>query len=269
MISAWRQAVKKQSRALKDTMSAGAVDHLTSLLSRHFPEFSTVPGFHFLYCNPTNERLGNDGYDNYQAPVDSSGQPLFTRRMWVRGELQQHKYPNIGDDIRCTEQVRNVRSVGESVFVEIQRQLTTAGSPMVTENRWLMYTNEKQRRTDVHGQLPELPVHDETIELHVTDNDIARYSALTYNLHKIHLDRQYAHNEGFADLVLQGPYMVTLAMSYMKANGVDVHHFRYRNLQPCYQGKLSIGFVRGNDTRVDIFSADRSQHYFTGTVKHS
>lgn len=258
MVSRWRHAAKLNTWTRPDTMSAGPLYHLSNLLGRHFPAVEKVPGFHFLYCNPSNTSLGQDGYDNYQAPCDEAGEPLFARRMWVRGELNQHKYPSVGEPIECKERIRSVRSVGKSVFVEIERQLSSNHSPMVEELRSLVYTNDKYRRSDPPAVVPN---HERTVAINISASDIARYSALTYNLHRIHLERAYAVSEGFEGLVVQGPYMVTLAMCWMAVNGVEVKRFQYRNLRACYEGEVTIGFS-GN--KVDIY--DEKSHYFTGTV---
>ena len=258
MVSGWRQAIKSKTWTRQDTMSAGSLYHLSNLLRRHFPTLRTVPGFHFLYCNPSNTFLAQDGYDNYQAPCDEAGNLLFARRMWARGELNQHKCPSIGEPIECKEQIKSVRSVGKSVFVEIERQLPSNQSPMGQELRSFVYTNDKYRRSDSEEVVPN---HEKTITINITANDIARYSALTYNLHKIHLERAYAISEGFENLVVQGPYMVTLAMCWMEVNGVKVKRFQYKNLRACYEGDITIG-LSGN--KVDIYT--KSSHFFTGTV---
>lgn len=245
MVSGWRNAVKLRLWTLRDVVSASAHTQLTSLLRRHFPALSDVgPAGHFLLANPPHTDLGADGYADYQAPRDDTNRSLFSRRMWVRGQLTTHVVAPPGAQIECTERIKSVRSVSESVFVEIQRQMVHRGRPVSTELRTLVYTNKVFRRSDqTETQRHRSGMIRATIN--ISPGDVALYLELTQNLHRIHLDPQYAKSEGFENIVVQGPFMVSLATSWMLVNGMDCNVFRYRNLRPCYVGDLEIG-IHGN-----------------------
>jgi 3-methylfumaryl-CoA hydratase len=64
-----------------------------------------------------------------------------------------------------------------------------------------------------------------------------RYSALTYNAHRIHYDRDYATNvEGYAGLVVQGPFLATLLIDHFRRHAPDIAitYFSFRARRPVF-----------------------------------
>ena len=64
-----------------------------------------------------------------------------------------------------------------------------------------------------------------------------RFSAVTWNAHRVHYDQPYARSEGYADIVVQstlrGEQMLNVVRSWLADNG-DIRAFEWRNLQPAY-----------------------------------
>jgi 3-methylfumaryl-CoA hydratase len=67
-----------------------------------------------------------------------------------------------------------------------------------------------------------------------------RYSALTFNAHRIHYDRDYARNlEGYEALVVHGPYVATLLMDHLlrQVAGTTIPAFRFRARAAAFEGQ--------------------------------
>lgn len=221
-------------------------------------------GFHFLNNTQDNQLLGIDGYDNYQAPMDRDmGTPLFRRRMWVGGTITFHTQPNsIHDIINCEENILGIRRMGELTFVTINREFSNHKQPLISEVRKMMYT-QKYFESIERPQDNWHPNNDLTFLLSYTA--IRRYSFLTNNLHRIHIDPDYARGyEGLPNVIVHGPFMVTLMLYLLSNFGVTTNSFNYRNFEPCFAND-SILFVHNGETRkVSLVNPVTGRKYIEG-----
>lgn len=263
-VRAWAAHIKKQAWVWDDTYSIGQISHLSALLRRIVPlprHSARLHGYNFIFNNQTNECLGADGYDNYQAPMDGA-RALFSRRMWVGGALDHLRPLQPNDVVRCTERVRAVRQVGASVFVTVGRDMARAGEQVMHETRTLVYTNERYLAPGGAGNVTGLRAVSATKDTqslekrHAADtepafsardsslstgllfclSDVMRFCALSYNLHKIHYDRRYCASENLPNVVVPGPLLASVMLHYASSLLPDVNfgRFTYRNSLPCY-----------------------------------
>lgn len=185
---------------------------------------------------PTAE-LGPDGHPargGFLPPV-----PL-PRRMWAGGEIAFH------DDIRIGEAVSR-RSVIEDVvikegrtgtlcFVTVNHHVESGGRPALTERQDIVY-----RDVDAPGGAPRptpepaAPGEDRR-EIAVTPAFLFRYSALTFNGHRIHYDLPYVTGEeGYPGLIVHGPVQATLLAQYAAdLRGAIPARFSFRSLAPIF-----------------------------------
>ncbi|KAI1965808.1 hypothetical protein LOZ58_000708 [Ophidiomyces ophidiicola] len=229
-------------------------------------------GHHLVYFPPhlPSSELVPDGCDVLHCP----GAP-FNRRMWAGGSVR-FRDPNGGpllDAQRavCIEGVRDVRIKGkegeEKVFVGIERRIALVkenedeetmrrriwtvteeewGDASVIEKRNLVFmldkTPEELRREQSDGAQQRKPLKaptNPTLRHTLTPSRslLFRFSALTFNAHSIHLDRDYARNvEGYEDLLVHGPLSLTLMLMVFQGHIKDtrraVSSIEYRNLAP-------------------------------------
>lgn len=266
-IAAWAKKIKNCSWVWDDVHSIGQHNHLSTLLQGLIPSQSrNLYGTHFIFNNQSNTNLGSDGYDNYQAPMSESGNPLFQRRMWVNGHLEYFgKGPQINDLIRCIEKVKAVRTVGTSVFVTIDRDFAVSnGSTVLRELRTLVYTNELYQRPQVDKDPQVVPSEEELVaekQFLFSLNDVRRFSSLSYNLHKIHSDVQYCHQENLANVIASGPLLASMMLHYFSSifPDVKIRSFKYRNSEPCYIDESLVMHVRkkGANYEIHIVKDDR------------
>ncbi|WP_431103734.1 FAS1-like dehydratase domain-containing protein [Roseateles noduli] len=198
------------------------------------------PLWHWLYFLeglPPSE-LGRDGHaarGGFLPPV-----PL-SNRMWAGGELTFHRPLTLGSAIGKRSSVRSVEHKrgrsGDLVFVTVRHELFSGDELAVTEDHDIVYKAPTppgaSRAAPV--TMPEA-THRESFALNSTL--LFRYSALSFNGHRIHYDVDYCREvEGYSNLVVHGPLQATLLSALARRLGDrPLRRFRYRGVQPCVLG---------------------------------
>ncbi|KAI1148405.1 hypothetical protein F4825DRAFT_464922 [Nemania diffusa] len=243
-------------------------------------EHPTIPPAHHLVYFPLSLRgsdLCPDGTDPYHSPLDTP----FTRRMWAGGSIQGFSNMILdGKPAVCIESNVDVNVRGpagaEKIFVEVLREYINRGSRSysdlvdlrsasigsvvrgqrgfgikgITERRTLVFMrefNNEEKRTNLEQEqrtVKALRKPDYSVELTPTPTLLFRYSALSYNAHRIHLDRSYCREvEGYRDLLVHGPLSLTLMLSVLQSRLSQeeypefIEDINYRHLAPLYVGQ--------------------------------
>ncbi|PSK38732.1 hypothetical protein C7M61_002671 [Candidozyma pseudohaemuli] len=297
-LARWTSQIKNARWTWDDTVSLGQLKHLRTLLNEIIPSKTwTLYGTSLLFNNQTNASLGLDGYDNYQAPQEN-GKQLFDRRMWVSGSLKFWNTPRIGESLRCVERVQLVRRVGDSVFVAVLRETRKldfdseveggsvkvgnerTGDVIVSELRSLVYkwradVSEKpnsETSENIETSSPvasKEPDPDASTELTISASQVSRFSALQYNLHKIHYNRDYCLSEGLSDVIVLGPMLVNIMLHYLALRypKAVIELFSYRMSEPCYVDRpLRISMENGEKS-VEIAVWEGSKKLCNGTAR--
>jgi 3-methylfumaryl-CoA hydratase len=98
---------------------------------------------------------------------------------------------------------------GELVFVTVRDVYTQSDSVAMTETQTIVYRSAEQGTSRLEGAT--VPENASTIAyFSVDERTIFRYSALTFNTHRIHYDQRWARHEGYSDIVVQGPLQAAL-----------------------------------------------------------
>lgn len=200
------------------------------------------PLWHWLYFPPTHpsadlDRDGHPRRGGFLPPV-----PL-PRRMWAGSEVSFELPLRLGDTVERLSTVTDVchkrgRS-GDLVFVSLRHEWFRAGELAIAEQQQLVY-----REPDRGGSgaapagAPAQPQWSRTI--HPDPVMLFRYSALTFNSHRIHYDRDYAvREEGYAGLVVQGPLTATLLLEQLLREQPEarVESYHFRGLMPLLDGE--------------------------------
>lgn len=196
----------------------------------------TLPaGWHWLYFTPTapTASLGSDGH-----PVRDELLPSVSgeRRMWASGKLRFLQPLIIGSTISRVQKVTaNVEKVGRSGrlrFVTVESEISCAGEIVLVEEQTLVY----KRGKPVPGEARSVPsptTRTAARDLELSSIHLFRYSALTFNSHRIHFDADYAREvEHYPGLVVHGPLMATLLMDFASSQGVNLREFNFRGVAP-------------------------------------
>jgi 3-methylfumaryl-CoA hydratase len=193
--------------------------------------------------------LGADGHPSrggFLPPV-----PL-PRRMWAGGELEFFDTLRVGDEVTRSSCIKDVGlktgSTGTLCFVAVNHEITTPRGTAIRERHDIVYRDVTPSSSAPAKAAPPVPVtkHRET---HFADPVLLfRYSALTFNGHRIHYDRDYVTKvEGYPGLIFHGPMQAALQIEFAaKLRRLVPKKFAYRGVQPLFEG--SEFSVNANET---------------------
>lgn len=216
------------------------------------PEGSVLPPlWHWLYFLPLAQQseIGEDGHPRrggFLPPV-----PL-PRRMWAGSALQFHAPLHVGDLITRTSTIAEVTEksgrTGSLVFVKVRHEIRRQGESAValTDVHDIVYRDLPQ--PGASAPEPTKAPSDAAWEMQWTPDDVLlfRYSALTFNGHRIHYDRRYVTTvEGYPGLVVHGPLIATLLLDLVRRRvpSAVVSAFEFRAVRPTFD--LNPFFVCG------------------------
>lgn len=231
-----------------DILTPGPVAALAATLDRDDPPprpgDALPPLWHWLYFLPMHRHseLGPDGHarrGDFLPPV-----PL-PRRMWAGGRLNFVEPLRIGEPVQRFSRITAIRSTrgrsGELVFVTVRHEIHHAGRLALEEEHDIVYREAPRPEVEAAAvrnaptQAAPDAVHSRTIR---PDSVLLfRYSALTFNGHRIHYDRAYATEvEGYPGLVVHGPLIATLLLDLLRREHPSAHvrRFGFRALRPLF-----------------------------------
>ena len=175
------------------------------------------------------------------------------RRMFAGGDYEFFQPMNVGEKVnvswRITDITSKTGSSGELVFVDILRQFKVNQQLCVNEKRHIVYTDSKPKtgqkdKTEITGEWKE--------KMNTNAVQLFRYSALTFNGHRIHYDRKYATEvESYPGLVVHGPLMATmLSLFAERQSGRKLRKFSFRGKRPVFDldGFTLTGSFSGRDS---------------------
>ena len=204
--------------------------------------------------------LGPDGHPTrggFLPPV-----PL-PRRMWAGGEIEFLQPLCVGDESTRTSRIADVTvktgSTGTLCFVAVDHPVPPPrGVP--TRARQASVYPEMPRGPPAGAKAPPPPPKAQHRETHVSDPVLLfRYSALTFNGHRIHYDRDYVTKvEGYPGLIFHGPLQAALIieMAAKLRGGKAPKKFTYRGLQPLFEGtEFSINANDGGES-MELWTAN-------------
>jgi len=259
-----------RSETLNDEITRAPVRALNATLDYPEIEISTgmplPPLWHWLYFLPAHRQseLGPDGHarrGGFLPPV-----PL-QRRMWAGSQFEFHSPLRVGDSVKRVSTIDDVAikdgRTGRLVFVKVRHEVYGAGhaEPAITEFHDIVYRDAK-RPGDVEPA-PTPAQCGAQWQRHVEPDDVLlfRYSALTFNGHRIHYDREYVTQvERYPGLVVHGPLIATLLIDMVRRQAPDreIASFQFKAVRPTFDGKpFSLNGVPSGDGRsVDLWTAD-------------
>ena len=226
----------------KEIIHQQALNGFAALMDEEGPASSTVPpGGHWMYFLPTDRqsRIGPDGHGikgDFLPPVE------LPRRMWAGGRLEFHAPLRAGDAAEKISTIKNVTQkqgrTGALVFVTVEHQIRNQDGLCLTEEHDIVYREAANKASDGKKEKQAAPsdgIWAETIS--ASSVLLFRYSALTFNGHRIHYDREYClQEEGYPGLVVHGPLLGTLLMrlAVQKMGGRPLRKFGFRNFNPIF-----------------------------------
>ena len=225
---------------------------------------SLPPLWHWLYFLEVapQSKIGSDGHaerGDFLPPV-----PL-PRRMWAGSRFSFEGEPiRVGDTIHRLSEIKSVEpksgSTGSMVFVTVRHTISGPGGVSFVEEHDIVY-----REAAKPGEAPKLPrpaPADATWTRTVLADPVLlfRFSALTFNGHRIHYDQPYVTGvEGYPGLIVHGPLMGMLQIELARRSnaGKVVRSVEFRALSPVFGGAaLGVHGRREPDGSITTWIAD-------------
>jgi 3-methylfumaryl-CoA hydratase len=163
--------------------------------------------------------------------------------MWAGGRLQFHHDLKVGEPIARTSTIADVsvkegRS-GTLVFVLVRHEISNSVGRAISEEHDIVYRDAPQPGDPAPAGRPA--PKDSVWTRAVTPDPVLlfRYSALTFNGHRIHYDRNYVtQQEGYPGLIVHGPLIATLLVDLVRRNSErPLAAFRFRAVRPLFDTK--------------------------------
>jgi 3-methylfumaryl-CoA hydratase len=205
--------------------------------------------------------LGPDGHPTrggFLPPV-----PL-PRRMWAGGEIEFIDALRVGDESTRSSRIAEVTvksgSTGTLCFVSVEHTVTSPRGVAIRERQDIVYREMTSAQPAVPAKAPPPPPQAQHRESHVSDPVLLfRYSALTFNGHRIHYDRDYVTKvEGYPGLIFHGPLQAAfiIELAAKLRGGTPPIKFTYRGLQPLFEGSEFSINANETSTGMELWTAN-------------
>jgi 3-methylfumaryl-CoA hydratase len=235
-----------RTETVADTITAAPVRALAATLD-HPPApveagSALPPLWHWLYFLPMHRQseIGPDGHarrGGFLPPV-----PL-PRRMWAGSRFEFRTPLRVGDGVVRQSTIEDVSTKqgrsGALVFVTVRHEVHRNGAAEPALREWhdIVYRDAPQPGDP--GPPPQAAPGGAAWQRELAPDDVLlfRYSALTFNGHRIHYDRRYVTEvEGYPGLVVHGPLIATLLMDLLRrqAPEAEVASFRFKAVRPTF-----------------------------------
>ena len=272
----WSDWIGREMRAA-DRLDPALAARWCATFDRDAPPDEAMPqGIHLCLCTPEarTDRLGEDGHPLRDDSPASFLPPIpLPRRMWASSAMQFHGPIAIGARIERISRIASVEAKsggrGDMVFVEVDHETRADGTLMVSERQSIVY---------LEGLAPDAPLSPpeatgESFDASAWDAHrilvpderlLFRYSALTFNTHRIHYDSPYARQvERYRGLVVHGPLTASLLLQLAAEHYGEnrLSRFAFRGLSPAIVDEPLHLVLRdtGQDTELGAFAPDGRQ----------
>lgn len=248
-----------RSETREDIATAAPLAGLAALLDQDVSCWNGMvpPLGHWLYFLPDARQsaIGEDGHPRRDDKGLLPPVPL-PRRMWAGGRVEFLSPIPVGAALTRVTTIGAIKpkrgASGDLLFVTLRHEIAADGVAAIREEQDIVY---REPATSAPAPAPDAPSRAEpadAVRRIVPDPVLLfRYSALTFNAHRIHYDRDYARDvEGYAGLVVHGPLIATLLIDHAQRIVPDIapRHFSFRAEAPLTDGApFDLCFVRAGD----------------------
>lgn len=183
-------------------------------------------------------------------------------RMWAGGRLDFSDVLRVGDTVTRQSTISAVEAKegrsGRLCFVSVTNHFLTERGQALSERQDIVY-REPPKGDAAAPAGPDMPKPKWTREVMAEPVLLFRYSAMTFNAHRIHYDRDYCvDQEGYPGLLVHGPLQALLLLNFAASlgEGRAISSFDYRALSPLFAGAaFSLNAVEAGDG-LQLWTAD-------------
>jgi len=236
-----------RSESYVERISPFPSNALAATLDRDDPvytaETSLPPLWHWMHFLQLF-KLSEAGYDGHAALGGFLPPVPLPRRMWAGSRLNFRAPMAIGRELKKVSTIKSVKAKcgrsGQLVFVTVGHQVFDGDTLGIDEEHDIVYREEPS--PDALPPVPPLAPDSWTFARDVDPNPVLlfRYSALTFNGHRIHYDQPFCVNsEGFNGLVVHGPLLATLLLDLLRREKPEaiVRSFEFRAVSTVFDNE--------------------------------
>lgn len=232
---------------IEDVVTERLAASFRAILAPHLadtPEGTAPLGLHWC-LSPAIATMGELGQDGHPAKNRDLPPVPMPRRMWAGGEIETFGPLTIGDLVQRRSTIADITrkqgKSGELWFVTVRHDYSTDRGLAIRERHDIVYREAAQPTkpsTPPPADKPAERPHATSWTVPTSPVLLFRYSAITFNGHRIHYDLPYATGvEGYAGLVVHGPIQATLLYNLAATRlGATPKRFTYRALAPAFAG---------------------------------
>jgi 3-methylfumaryl-CoA hydratase len=236
------------------------VSAMLDLDTNAFSNGDVLPrGWHFFMLAGQTRKsdLRQDGFPGLGVPIPDLGLPrllLGGRTVSYQGNIV------IGSDLERTSFVKNISekttNSGRMAIVTLQHELRpiSESTPVIVETQTYILLSGKSVQTTSEKTIAE-PSHAKYQKQIIPDETLLfQYSALGFNSHKIHLDRDYARDvEGLPDLVVNGGLATLLLTEFMRTDlSLEITEIKVKHIAPLFCGRKMTLNTEGGETNSQL-----------------
>jgi 3-methylfumaryl-CoA hydratase len=249
-----------------DLVTAVPMAALSATLDRDDPEpvngTAIPPLWHWLYFLPISP-LGEAGPDGHPKRGGFLPPVPLPRRMFAGGRFEYRHALKVGDRISRTSRITDVSGKegrsGTLVFVTVRHEIAGTAGVAMTEEHDIVY--RENPRADAPVPKPQAARTDEAFSRKISPDPVLlfRYSALTFNSHRIHYDRSYVTAvEGYPGLIVHGPLIATFLTDLLRRRlpQAAVRRFEFRAVRPLFDIHSFTVCGRQDGNRVALWTRD-------------
>jgi 3-methylfumaryl-CoA hydratase len=266
-----------------DLVDPGHAARWLAALDRDATADDALPqGFHFCLCTPDapTAALGTDGHPQRDDSSASFLPPVpLPRRMWASSKMEFLAPLYLGEAVSRRSKVLSVTAKqggsGSLVFVDVEHETSGEGGVAVREVQSLVYRDAAPAGAPPAPPAPTGAAFDSAgwdahRALTPSEPLLFRYSALTFNSHRIHYDLAYAGGEeGYRGLIVHGPLIATLLLDLARRQLGDnaLKRFAFRGMSPGVCGEELHLVMRGSGDGIELgaFASD-GRHVMSATA---
>tara|TARA_B100000686_G_scaffold352936_1_gene456592 strand:+ start:2936 stop:3796 length:861 start_codon:yes stop_codon:yes gene_type:complete len=227
-----------------DFLTLAPLKGLAAALDKEHTEFSPgdilPPLWHWLYfLTPTRQsRIGTDGHakrGDFLPPI------ALPRRMWAGSRFKFIRPLYAGEEIKRNSTIKSINfkqgRSGMLAFVTVEHKISTDSELALKEEHDIVYREHTPVNSPPPLEKKTFQASDYSKTIKPDPVLLFRYSALTFNGHRIHYDRDYVtKEEGYPGLIVHGPLLATLLLDLLieKYQDKAVQQFEFKAMSPVF-----------------------------------